>query len=51
MVRLLLMMVFNCATECEDMLVKELRPYNYQLDQLIRQRRRSSHTRAWPQRS
>ena len=35
MVRLLLMMVFNCATECEDMLVKELRPYNYQLDQLI----------------
>ena len=25
----------NCATECEDMLVKELRPYNYQLDQLI----------------
>ena len=25
----------NCATECEDLLVKELRPYNYQLDQLI----------------
>ena len=25
----------NLATECEDMLVKELRPYNYQLDQLI----------------